>query len=154
LLGQLQDQAQFTLQACDGLALAIENSTRLSEGAQATKDIAQLLLQYTQRMGEFGPCSGQMDTLVLGCTHYVFAQEALRALLGPQVKLVSTGEPVARQTRRLLESARLLRSGPSPHALSARIRLMGNGDLAGLQAAAQRWLQLPHTACHRADLHV
>jgi glutamate racemase len=152
LLGQLQGQAQFTVQACDGLALAIEQSTSLTEGAQATESIAQLLQQYTRLMGEFGPSSGQMDTLVLGCTHYVFAQDALSALLGPQVKLVSTGEPVARQTRRLLESARLLRTGPAPLALSARICLMSNGDVASLQAAAQRWLQLPHSACHRADM--
>lgn len=154
LLGQLQGQAQFTLQACDGLALAIEQSTSLTEGARATESIAQLLQQYTRLMGEFGTCSGQMDTLVLGCTHYVFAHDALSALLGPQVKLVSTGEPVARQTRRLLESARLLRTGPAPQALSARICLMSNGDEAGLQAAAQRWLQLPHSACHRADMQV
>jgi glutamate racemase len=154
LLGHLHGQAQFTLQACDGLALAIEQSTSLTEGGQATESIAQLLQQYTRLMGEFGSCSGQMDTLVLGCTHYVFAQDALSALLGPQVKLVSTGEPVARQTRRLLESARLLRTGPAPHALSARMCLMSNGDVAGLQAAAQRWLQLPHSACHRADMQV
>jgi len=154
LLGSLQNQAHFTVQACNGLALAIEQSTSLTEDAQATEGISQLLQHYTQRMGEFGTGAGQMDTMVLGCTHYVFAQDALSALLGPHVRLVSTGEPVARQTRRLLETAGLLRSGPTPQALSEQVRLLTNGDLTGLQAAAQRWLNLPHTACHRADLQV
>jgi glutamate racemase len=154
LLGSLNSQARFTVQACNGLALAIEQSTSLTQGAQAKERIAQLLQQYTQEMGEFGSSAGQMDTLVLGCTHYVFAENALQSLLGPHISLVSTGEPVARQTRRLLEGAGLIRSGPSPHTLSARVHLMTNGDLAGLQAAAQRWLKLPHSACHRADLQV
>lgn len=154
LLASLQDQAHFTVQPCNGLALAIEQSTHQATGAQATQRITQLLLDYTREMGEFGPAPGQMDTLVLGCTHYVFAEHALRELLGPQIHLVSTGEPVARQTRRLLEAAAKLRSGPGPHTLSARIHLMTNGDLTSLQAAAQRWLGLPHAACHRADTHV
>jgi glutamate racemase len=154
LLTNLEDQAQFTVQPCNGLALAIEQSTHLTMGAPATERITELLQTYTREMGDFGQAPGQMDTLVLGCTHYVFAESALRELLGPQVHLVSTGQPVARQTRRLLEAAALLRSGPGPHALANRISLLSNGDLASLQAAAQRWLGLPHAVCQRADAHV
>ena len=154
LLGNLNDQARFTVKACNGLALAIEQSTSLTQGAQADKRVEQMLQQYTQEMGEFGSNAGQMDTLVLGCTHYVFVQNAIQSLLGPHIQLVSTGAPVARQTHRLLAAAGLLRSGPGPQTLSALIELMTNGDLAGLQAAAQRWLKLPHSACHQADLQV
>ncbi len=150
LLTSLHDQAQFTVQACDGLALAIEQSTHATFGTQASERIRELLHTYTHAMGTFGTAPGQMDTLVLGCTHYVFAERQLRELLGPDIHLVSTGEPVARQTRRLLEAASLLRQGPGPHALSARIRLATTGDLSSLQAAAQRWLSLPHSACLRA----
>lgn len=151
LLTSLHDQAQFTVQPCDGLALAIEQSTHATLGAQASQRITELLRTYTGEMGTFGQAPGQMDTLVLGCTHYVFAEHELRALLGPHIHLVSTGEPVARQTHRLLEAASQLRQGPGPHALSARIHLMTTGDLTSLQAAAQRWLGLPHSACQRAD---
>ena len=151
LLTSLQDQAHFTVQPCNGLALAIEQSTHATLGAQASQRIAELLQTYTRDMGTFGPAPGQMDTLVLGCTHYVFAEQTLRELLGPQVHLVSTGEPVARQTRRLLEAASQQRQGPGPHSLAARVRLMTNGDLTSLQAAAQRWLGLHHTTCQRAD---
>jgi len=151
LLSSLEDQARFTVQPCNGLALAIEQSTHRTMGTEATKQIAELLRTYTREMGEFGPAPGQIDTLVLGCTHYVFAENALRMLLGPQVNLVSTGQPVALQTRRLLEAAALLRNGQSPHPLASRIQLLTNGDLTSLQAAAERWLGLPHAACQLAE---
>ncbi len=154
LLGSLHDQAHFTVQPCNGLALAIEQCTDIALGEQAAMRIHQLLEKYTREMGVFGSSAGQMDTLVLGCTHYVFAEKQLRSLLGPDVHLVSTGEPVARQTRRLLEAASLLRNGPEPRPTSARIQLLTNGDLQALQAAAKRWLDLPHLVCHKADSQV
>ena len=150
----LQRPIQFTVQPCNGLALAIEQSTQADSADVSEQRIKDLLQTYTQAMGPFGTAPGQIDTLVLGCTHYVFAEPALRELLGPDVHLVSTGDPVARQTRRLLEAASLLRRGPAPQAPAARMQLMTNGDLAGLQAAAARWLALPHTACRRSDFQV
>lgn len=154
LLGSVQNQAEFVVQACNGLALAIEQGTHPESDALASEKITELLSNYTRQMGRFGTAPGEMDALVLGCTHYVFAQSELRSLLGPHVQLVSTGEPVARQTRRLLEAAGQLRSGPAPHAASARLRLLTNGDLSALQAAAHRWLKLPHSASRKADPHV
>jgi glutamate racemase len=153
LLSSLDGQAEFIVQPCNGLALAIEESTHIAASASSEK-ITALLRGYTGQMGAFGHGPGQIDTLVLGCTHYVFAQNELQTLLGTDVQLVSTGEPVARQTRRLLEAAAQLRSGPAPIAASARMQLLTNGELSGLQAAAQRWLHLPHAACHKADPHV
>ena len=153
LLGSLQGQAEFIVQPCNGLALAIEESTHIAASASSEK-ITALLRDYTGQMGEFGHGLQQIDTLVLGCTHYVFAQNELQNLLGSAVQLVSTGEPVARQTRRLLEAAAQLRSGPAPMAASSRMQLLTNGELSSLQAAAKRWLNLPHSACHKADPHV
>jgi glutamate racemase len=154
LLSSLQDQAEFVVQPCNGLALAIEESTHSASIAQSIDNITALLRDYTGQMGAFGTASGQMDTLVLGCTHYVFVQSQLQVLLGQGVQLVSTGEPVARQTRRLLEAAGQLRMGPAPLSGSARMQLMTNGVLSSLQAAASRWLHLPHSACHKADPQV
>ena len=97
LLDSVEGQAQFTVQACNGLALAIEQSTLPQHADEAQQRITELLAQYTSAMGTFGTGPGQMDTLVLGCTHYVFAQNELQSLLGPGVQLVSTGEPVAHE---------------------------------------------------------
>jgi glutamate racemase len=152
LLSSLQGQAEFIVQPCNGLALAIEESTQLAS-SESSPTIKRLLQEYTAQMGAFGDAPNETDTLVLGCTHYVFAQQALEELLGPQVQLVSTGEPVARQTRRLLQAAGRLRSGPGAVAATS-LQLLTNGYLNGLQAAATRWLQLPHTVCHKADRSV
>ncbi len=154
LLDSVEGKAQFTVQACNGLALAIEQSTLPQHADEAQQGIIELLSQYTSAMGSFGKSPGQMDTLVLGCTHYVFVKNQLRALLGVDVQLVSTGEAVARQTRRLLEAAGLLRSDPGPQSAAKRIGLFTTGDLRGLQAAAQLWLGLPPEACHKAPPQV
>jgi len=126
----LKDRADFILQPCDGLADAIQNH-----------DVARvraLCEQYTQAIGPFGSGAGEVDTLVLGCTHYAFAWDTLQALVGPDVGLIETGEPVARQTRRLLEAAGQLRPGDLP----GHTTLLTTGSQQALQAAAQRWLGL------------
>ena len=146
LLVSVQDQAHFEVQACNGLALAIEQSTLPDQAEAAQAQITQLLQTYTQAMGRFGSEPGQIDTLVLGCTHYVFVEKDLRQLLGPDVQLVSTGEPVARQTHRLLAAAEMLNPGKTNEAAQP-MRLLTTGGLQGLQAAAQRWLGLPPEVC-------
>lgn len=150
LLSSVQGEASFVVHACNGLALAIEQSTLPEQSDVAQTQILHLLQTYTQAMGRFGQADGEIDTLVLGCTHYVFVEDALRQLLGPAVQLVSTGEPVARQTRRLLAAAGLLNS-PRPDSGPASTQLWTTGELTGLQAAAQRWLGLPPEVCRAVD---
>ncbi|RZJ11973.1 MAG: glutamate racemase [Acidovorax sp.] len=174
LLASLEGQAQFVVQPCDGLAHAIERSVNLPEPALGTPgDLAgvgsavagtetgALCERYLHAMGPFGAAPGQIDTLVLGCTHYIFVEHELRALVGPKVQLIETGEPVARQTRRLLEAAGLLREraaaqvagedsdGGAEEAFTAtpEIRLLTTGPVAMLQAGALRWLGLPADCC-------
>jgi glutamate racemase len=149
LLARVQGEAHFVVQACNGLALAIEQSTLPHKARAAQDQISNLLQTYTQAMGRFGSGPGDIDTLVLGCTHYVFVENELRQLLGPDVQLLSTGEAVARQTQRLLAAADLLNT-PLPHEAAQPMRLLTTGDLQGLQAAAQRWLGLPPGLCEAA----
>ena len=152
LLASLQDQASFEVCACNGLALAIEQTTLPSRHSSAQAQVSQLLAQYTRSLGQFGQEQGQIDTLVLGCTHYVFAQTELQKLVGSDVQLVSTAEPVARQTGRLLQAHQLLRHEPAPLSIAARVELLTTGDLGGLQAAAARWLELPAQRCRRTHI--
>jgi glutamate racemase len=150
LLASVQSEAHFEVQACNGLALAIEHSTLPDLAVAAQAQIAHLLQTYTQAMGHFGSAPGDIDTLVLGCTHYVFVEKDLRQLLGPYVQLVSTGEAVARQTHRLLEAAEILNK-EKPDGAVHPLRLFTTGDLQGLQAAAQRWLGLPPEVCQAVN---
>ncbi|TNC77347.1 glutamate racemase [Janthinobacterium lividum] len=99
--------ATFILQPCVGLVERIEQSAMGSDPLDATsamldRYIAPLLVQG-------------VDTLVLGCTHYPFVQDAIertvRAHTSEPVTLVDTGEAVARQLTRLLDAASLRRTG-------------------------------------------
>ena len=144
-------QVHWHVQACDGLARAIEQSTQPGS-PQSTADIEALCLKYTQALGRFGLKTGEIDTLVLGCTHYVFVKDTLRTLLGLDVQLMDTGAPVARQTRRLLERHQLLQvgtapAGPDSVAGAQQLQLITTGSLAALQAAAARWLDVPAQRC-------
>ena len=127
LLSALAEQAEFVCQPCDGLAHAIEH--------QDTPKIIATIERYTGLMGTFGINSGEIDTLVLGCTHYPFATPIFKDLLGPQLQLIDNGAPVARQTRRVLPEL-------SQSSLPGHCRLLCTGDPNALQHAAQDWLQL------------
>ena len=125
----LKDQAEFVLVPCDGLAAAIESGHE--------EEIKTLCRRYTREVCCFGTGPGEIDTLVLGCTHYPFAAEIFRELLGPDIQLVETGEPVARQTRRLLEAQGLL----NPQG-NGEVRFHTSGCPDALQQAASRFLSL------------
>ena len=58
-----------------------------------------------------GPHAGNLDALVLGCTHYPFVQRTIAKVLGPDTQLLHGGAGTARETRRRLEKAGLLREG-------------------------------------------
>jgi glutamate racemase len=127
LVESLAGQADFVCQPCDGLADAIEH--------QDTTKIIALCASYTRAMGQFGTQEGQIDTLVLGCTHYPFASQHLSEMAGPDVRLIDNGEPVARQTRRMLKTLAI-------HDTPGHCVLLTTGEHATLQLAAHHWLGL------------
>jgi glutamate racemase len=129
LQASLKDQARFVLVPCDGLAAAIEEDD--------AQQIRALCRRYTKEVCCFGTGPGEIDTLVLGCTHYPFAADLFRQLLGPDIQFVETGEPVARQARRLLEAQGLLKP-----AGDGRVEWKTTGSPDALHQAASRWLGL------------
>jgi glutamate racemase len=100
-IGQASN-TEFLLQGCAGLADQIELGELDSPATIA------LLQRYVQPLLDQGA-----DTLVLGCTHYPFVQQAIEDIAsraGKTVALIDTGAAVARQLARLLAAAGLLRS--------------------------------------------
>jgi glutamate racemase len=69
-----------------------------------------------------------IDTLVLGCTHYPLLKDRIAAQCGPQVDLIDTAEPVARQLRRRLVSLDRLNPGPG----SGSCEYFSSGSLAAV----------------------
>lgn len=121
----LANQADFVLRACDGLADAVEH--------QDLPRIQALASEHVAALGRCGSAAGEIDTVVLGCTHYPLILPTLRDLLGQQVTLQESGVPVARQTRRMLPQA--AETGEHPPLWYT------TGDADELQAAVRRWLQ-------------
>jgi glutamate racemase len=62
--------------------------------------------------------TAEIDTLVLGCTHYPLLKPLLAAALGPGVRLIDSAEETAAETGRTLEARRLATS--DGHAVTHR----------------------------------
>ena len=72
--------------ACPGLAAAIEDGG----------DVDGLVGRYTGDVVRRGA-----DTIVLGCTHYSFVADRIRAVAGADVEVIDPAPAVARQTARM-----------------------------------------------------
>ena len=72
--------------ACPGLAAAIEEGD----------DVDDLVHRYTTDVVGRGA-----DTIVLGCTHYSFVADQIRAAAGADVEVIDPAPAVARQTARV-----------------------------------------------------
>ena len=147
LVQEWSGNGQMHIQACNGLALAIENALE-NQANPDGETVESLCRRYVQALGPFvqNDAKNGIDTLVLGCTHYPFAADILRPLVGPGVRLIEPGEPVARQTARLLEQAHLLRQATLEHApmQHGRLDLLCTAAPKRLELAASQWLHLPH----------
>lgn len=82
--------------------------------------------------------AADVDTVVLGCTHYAFVRNHIEAEMGAGVQIIDTAHAVARH------AAQQLRSALDNDAVStASIRLQTTGDPARLRSIASAWLRLP-----------
>lgn len=79
--------------------------------------------------------AGKLDALVLGCTHYPFAERTIRRVLGPEVALLDGGAGTASQTLRLLRQANALRETGE-----GCVIFRSSGDPAALEVLAQQYL--------------
>ncbi|MGB3069281.1 MAG: glutamate racemase [Ottowia sp.] len=131
---RLSGPVEFVPHACDGLAAAIEKEA--SSGEQTQTDI--LIEQHVGALGTLGHEPGQIDTVVLGCTHYPLIAARIQQRTGQTVQLIDPGEAVARHTRDLLTAQGLLATQVAP---APSLQLLDSGDGRALGAAAARWLE-------------
>ncbi|MEO8465502.1 MAG: glutamate racemase [Gammaproteobacteria bacterium] len=97
LLEQYAGDVEIVTQACPGLVEQVEAGDLDSAATRA------LVERYTQPLVARGA-----DTLVLGCTHYPFLRSVITDVAGPDVRLIETGEAVARQVVRRTTDTREL----------------------------------------------
>jgi len=56
----------------------------------------------------------KIDYLVLGCSHYPYLIPVLEKIFPPYVKIIDSGEAVAKQTRNVLDSKNILNNNTTP----------------------------------------
>ena len=98
---------EATSNHCQVVPLPAPGLVELVEHGKADSDAARQLLAPLLQ-----PWVGKLDALVLGCTHYPFARNAISDTIGKNVTLLDGGEGTAQQTRRRLEEQGLLFEGP------------------------------------------
>lgn len=101
-----------------------------------------------------------IDTVVLGCTHYPFVIPLIEQIVGENVRVIDPAPSVARQTQRLLEAKELLNpssesgniqfltSGNPLTVESALLKFLGmNDDVQQVKWVNEEWLILPQGIC-------
>jgi glutamate racemase len=99
---KINQEVKIIEQIGEGLVELIEN------GKIDSNEMDILLTQYLQPM-----ITQNIDCLVLGCTHYPYLIPKIQEITGNSVKIIDSGEAVARQTKNILAKENLLRTSKS-----------------------------------------
>jgi glutamate racemase len=90
----------------------------------------------------------EVDTVILGCTHYPLVAPMLQRILGRDVRLVTAGHAIAAMAQRVLEGAGLDRSGNE----EGTYRFLCTGDADSFKKLGTRFLQMPLGDVERVEL--
>jgi glutamate racemase len=123
--------------ACPGLAAIIQAGRQFDEHAvQTVREACQPLRE------------ADVDTVILGCTHYPLIRPMLQRMLGPQVTLVSSGAALARQVEHALSTRKL----GNPREGEGDYRFLCTGDVEAFEELGTSFLQMPLGAVEHVEL--
>ena len=114
LLERYAGNVTIVTQGCPGL---VEQVERGDLTGPLTRELVE---RYTTPLLEQGA-----DTLILGCTHYPFLAGLIRDIAGKEIKLIDTGEAVARHLRQRLQTELPDRAADRPE-----VQFWSSGDAA------------------------
>ncbi len=109
---------------CPGLVIQIE-------AGQLDTPQTRLILEEALRP----MLAREIDTVVLGCTHYPFVIPLIQQIVGPNVRVIDPAPAVARQMGRLLAAC-----GIYQQAALAPVEFLTTGEAASLQSLLPRLL--------------
>ncbi|HEY7933200.1 MAG TPA: glutamate racemase [Solirubrobacteraceae bacterium] len=113
---------------CPTLASLIQAGNQLDEEAiQSVREVCAPLL------------AAQVDTVILGCTHYPLISPMLQRILGPGVTLIGSGAALARQVAHALSTRGL----QNPRSGEGLYRFLCTGDRESFSELGTRFLQMP-----------
>lgn len=114
--------------ACPRLAPLIQAGDVCSEETEAAAR------EYVAPLKE-----ADVDTVILGCTHYPLITPMLRRLLGPRVSLINSAEETAREVGEILERKGMA----NVMQREGLYRFVSTGDTEEFRSVGARFLQLP-----------
>jgi glutamate racemase len=100
--------------ACPGLVQEIERGNL--EGRETRRILESALVPMLER---------NIDTVVLGCTHYPFVIPLVQQIVGGNVRVIDPAPSVAKQVRRVLEAQEI----KNPSNERGKVRFYTSGDL-------------------------
>jgi glutamate racemase len=106
----------------------------IQDGALFDEDTMAMARTYCRPLIE-----AEVDTLILGCTHYPLVAPMLQRILGRDVRLVSGGHAVAAAVQRTLEGSGLSREPRG----EGSYEFLCTGDCDAFHAIGTRFLQMP-----------
>ena len=101
LFARFADKALIIPQPCPGLVDQVEQGDLLGPKTY------QLVGRFVQPL-----LAQKADVLVLGCTHYPFLKPVIQELAGQNIKVIDSGEAIARRLHSLLNHHGLLSESP------------------------------------------
>jgi glutamate racemase len=104
---------------CNGLVQQIEQGNL--DGEETRQILEDALLPMLEK---------NIDTVVLGCTHYPFVIPLIERIVGEKVRVIDPAPAVARQAERLLEAGGVRNESES----SGDVKLYTSGDAASLKS--------------------
>ena len=122
---------------CPDLAPIIQGGSPFDE------DVVETVKAYCAPLRE-----QQVDTVILGCTHYPLVRPLLQRHLGRGVAIVTSGEALARQVEHALSSRGL----QNPRTTEGEYRFLTTGDVEEFRALGTRFLQMPLTDVAHVEL--
>jgi len=123
--------------ACPDLAPIIQSGFPFDER------VVETVRRYTAPLR-----AAEVDTVILGSTHYPLVAPMLQRMLGRGVRLVSSGAGVVRAVERTLEPRGLLSDRP----VEGEYRFHTTGDVEAFRTLGTRFLQMPLGEVERVTL--
>jgi glutamate racemase len=99
--GQLIKDVMLKFAEPAGVKVLAVTSLKLVPFVESGQQMSQGCLNVLQEILQPVVAQGA-DFLVLGCTHYPFLKDAIRQVFGEKLKLIDSGQAVARQTAYIL----------------------------------------------------
>jgi glutamate racemase len=125
--------------------------------AVACPDLAPMIQagdEFDQRLVDAveGYCeplrAAEVDTVILGCTHYPLVRPILQRALGRGVTIVSSGQAIADAVHAELEADRI----ENDRSRRGRYRFLCTGDPEAFRAVGTRFLQMPLGAVRQVEV--